>query len=879
MHIKSFRQKDRHGNEMAVEFFDVPPMMTPEYDHPGDPKGPDTVPAWLTPGEFVVNAEATRMFEPQIEAMNNIGREVQAAQGGTIPEGGTMPNQPVYAQSGRYIMPDFLSDDALAPIIEGMYATETSSGANVKTSEDGAVGPMQILPSTAANPGYGVRPRTEDEIMNLEGAQDFAREYLRGIHRFNPDFDLNQTITAYHSGAGNVKKAADGTEALGPRGEAYAGKVLDAAGEQKVSMLDQVGGFLSELNPFGISTAEAAPAVPAMADVPKEDDKPFSIFGFEPFVASDAVKKRNADTNMAMTEANAERAAERFNEMESKRLANLAAGRDEFEGINKDTYRQRKDALKFQQDKMVSTAEEYADAAGLSVPEMETMLQQQRVAADQIGALTPEEVAVAQTNAYQEHVGRASAAGQVPMSPSDFIEYHKKDKDGQSPANRAAPFSDNAVNEIEDEVEVAVNNAADDDESEADDSASSTANSVINNTDSITVEGEKSINDFLASLPDNPEEQSKLDAMAGKVGEWFSTAFSDLFSGPELARMAIMYAGSRVMGYNHSNSLNYSMKGYMKNVDAQIKARQEFITDDDNLETFTKESLAKYRKTGKVTDLVEKPTSAGVKKRGDKIYHRQLGVLPTVIGTDDIERVVINGKKYRLDDSAIAPFLEDYQESLHDEGNIKRSFRTDGKIYLDSVNQNREADKQVPEGEIIKISDEAITLYNTKKLRYGGMQAASRADLMRNINLAQDDYYKAYALHLEDPDENRKPQSLEEFYNARMISIDTGGVLSYNDIQGTEARRFAKIDKTWGDRAYKEANEDPKKASIAYKRIIKQYKDAWDKYTIMANSGDAKKNFLNAGGEKINPFLNWVSQCQQGNKDALKVFEIVKKQK
>jgi hypothetical protein len=47
----------------------------------------------------------------------------------------------------------------------------------------------------------------------------------------------------------------------------------------------------------------------------------------------------------------------------------------------------------------------------------------------------------------------------------------------------------------------------------------------------------------------------------------------------------------------------------------------------------------------------------------------------------------------------------------------------------------------------------------------------------------------------------------------------------------------------------------------------------------MANSGDAKKNFLNAGGEKINPFLNWVSQCQQGNKDALKVFEIVKKQK
>jgi hypothetical protein len=104
MHIKSFRQKDRYGNEMAVEFFDVPPMQDiPQYDHPGEPKGPDTVPAWLTPGEFVVNAEAVRMFEPQIEAMNEAGRDVQRAQGGTIPEGGTMPDEPVYAEDGQKV--------------------------------------------------------------------------------------------------------------------------------------------------------------------------------------------------------------------------------------------------------------------------------------------------------------------------------------------------------------------------------------------------------------------------------------------------------------------------------------------------------------------------------------------------------------------------------------------------------------------------------------------------------------------------------------------------------------------------------------------------------------------------------------------------------
>lgn len=82
MRIKKFTKKDSDGNTVSFEF-DVPPMQ--EIPHPGEARGTDTVPAWLTPGEFVVNAEATRMFEPQIEKMNNMGREIQKAQGGTVP--------------------------------------------------------------------------------------------------------------------------------------------------------------------------------------------------------------------------------------------------------------------------------------------------------------------------------------------------------------------------------------------------------------------------------------------------------------------------------------------------------------------------------------------------------------------------------------------------------------------------------------------------------------------------------------------------------------------------------------------------------------------------------------------------------------------------
>lgn len=104
MKLKNFTQKDRYGNMTSYDFYESDDNMgVPEMQgipqHPGGPKGTDTVPAWLTPGEFVMNAEATRMFEPQIEQMNNAGRAVQAQQGGTIPEYAAYGG-PVYLAEG-----------------------------------------------------------------------------------------------------------------------------------------------------------------------------------------------------------------------------------------------------------------------------------------------------------------------------------------------------------------------------------------------------------------------------------------------------------------------------------------------------------------------------------------------------------------------------------------------------------------------------------------------------------------------------------------------------------------------------------------------------------------------------------------------------------
>ena len=125
--LKKVTQKDRYGNQVTMEYeSDTKPLdptaivkaqmeqmnessMMPEVpeiqmiDHPGEPKGTDTVPAWLTPGEFVVNAEATEMFGPQIKQMNDIGREMQ--KGGNVSYKQLGGLQESYASNFQYVPP------------------------------------------------------------------------------------------------------------------------------------------------------------------------------------------------------------------------------------------------------------------------------------------------------------------------------------------------------------------------------------------------------------------------------------------------------------------------------------------------------------------------------------------------------------------------------------------------------------------------------------------------------------------------------------------------------------------------------------------------------------------------------------------------------
>ena len=117
--LKKYTQKDRHGNMFSYEF-DVPSMQEipkPEGQQEVNPsvfkpKGTDTVPAMLTPGENVVNAEASRLpgVQPMLDKLNDKGRAIQDQQGGPIPsynsEGTKVEGKPAGKDTGMRTVTD-----------------------------------------------------------------------------------------------------------------------------------------------------------------------------------------------------------------------------------------------------------------------------------------------------------------------------------------------------------------------------------------------------------------------------------------------------------------------------------------------------------------------------------------------------------------------------------------------------------------------------------------------------------------------------------------------------------------------------------------------------------------------------------------------------
>lgn len=122
----------------------------------------------------------------------------------------------------------------------------------ILTSPAGAVGVAQIMPSTAANPGFGIKPITPDELATPEGNQAFGLRYKQGmLDAFGGDQE--KATAAYNAGPGRVQQAVATAAQQGGSWKDYLPK------ETQNYLQKVLGGALNAIVPSAQAATPVAP--------------------------------------------------------------------------------------------------------------------------------------------------------------------------------------------------------------------------------------------------------------------------------------------------------------------------------------------------------------------------------------------------------------------------------------------------------------------------------------------------------------------------------------------------------------------------------------------------------------------------------------------
>ena len=655
MQLKKFTRKDRHGNMMSFEFdipqANVPAMQSiPTYDHPGEPKGTDTVPAWLTPGEFVVNKEATEMFGPMIKKINDIGRKKQNQK------------KTMYANEGELVADtSWITDD----LLDALRFVETG---NLKpedmVSPKGAIGPYQIMPDnfgamegskTLGKAGYGTPIITEELAKDPEFARNWAKTYLEGIQKANPNFTKTDVLRAYNAGVGTVNKVKKGDTNFVKEAQEYPGKVFAALGEKTADKIPDV--TVQRISPdsasSGAQVATDAQFVPPVnVTMPQRD-----MASMEPIPGPSSGR-------IAQVMGNLKPSDDYTNYLRNMRLsaddyfnndgviprANVTLDTRKIPGVNRMLDINQPPGVPIPtgvvDGKRVALTPEYLDA--MQDNDMGGLGADSQVFKDFVGsrlrvptnqAVPPvANVVVPQFDAVKDAQRMIDINKGIPEAPPyipvDAMIEAKKDKDAFEAKRQAERKRMEEINRgpddptmLQDYMRGYAMQGADGSgavstesqlsqdpkgpdmgfdikgfEPEEKEKKDNVAETVLNQTNN----DPKPDDNQTKQVTDNGNNASKEEK--SKAEGFLKGLFGSLFDSKELKRMAIMYLGSRVMGYGHNGSLNFAVKNYLTRVDAKEAARRTFVTSTEAKRDYTGASLQKFLESGNVGDLIKRTT-------------------------------------------------------------------------------------------------------------------------------------------------------------------------------------------------------------------------------------------------------------------------------
>jgi len=87
--------------------------------------------------------------------------------------------------------------------------------------------------------------------------------------------------------------------------------------------------------------------------------------------------------------------------------------------------------------------------------------------------------------------------------------------------------------------------------------------------------------------------------MWDKAKSFIGDAFDEILDTKSLTQAAMLYLGSRALGYSHAGSINFVGKNYAKQIQSKLKTADKATLTNK----YTKDSVEKYRKSGNLKDL------------------------------------------------------------------------------------------------------------------------------------------------------------------------------------------------------------------------------------------------------------------------------------
>ena len=119
-----------------------------------------------------------------------------------------------------------MNDLMFKSLIERMIQQESGGNPNA-VSPTGASGLMQIMPQTASDPGYGVKPMPWENRFDPVENRAFGESYMRSmLDKFGGDQE--RALVGYNWGPGNAGKWSGNRSDLPPETQGYLRNILDA---------------------------------------------------------------------------------------------------------------------------------------------------------------------------------------------------------------------------------------------------------------------------------------------------------------------------------------------------------------------------------------------------------------------------------------------------------------------------------------------------------------------------------------------------------------------------------------------------------------------------------------------------------------------------